>query len=212
MKSKTQTQVIAGIVILVLVIGTWATGSGWQIKFLRFYSAAVLVASLALTLWDRVIWHLNPVQKLSNVPRDVRGTWKGVLASDWKDPTTGVGVAAKDVFLAVRQTSSTVRVSLYTDESQSHSSIGSVSVGDEPLMLEYMYFNRPSNALEHRSRRHNGSTALDITGRPASRLKGHYWTDRDTKGELVFEDHVQKRVDDYESAKTLFQSEQPSKL
>jgi hypothetical protein len=51
---------------------------------------------------------------------------------------------------------------------------------------------------------HHGSTVLDIAGNPAQRLKGRYWTDRDSKGELTFTERSKKLADDYVGAMDLF--------
>jgi hypothetical protein len=51
---------------------------------------------------------------------------------------------------------------------------------------------------------HHGSTALDLSGTPVKRLKGRYWTDRDTRGELDFTERSKKIVDDFEEASGLF--------
>jgi hypothetical protein len=67
-----------------------------------------------------------------------------------------------------------------------------------------MYLNKPRSSLVKRSPIHHGSTSLKITGNPPIRLRGHYWTDRDTRGELVFSTHVASIADDYDSAVAMF--------
>jgi hypothetical protein len=71
-------------------------------------------------------------------------------------------------------------------------------------MLTYLYLNRPDMRVEHRSRMHHGSTVLDISGSPSERLKGRYWTDRDSKGELDFTERVSKLAEDFDTATRLF--------
>lgn len=204
MKGKTRVQVVAALVVLVFAIGIWRSGGGAKFQWLRFYTVAVLVATAALGFWDRFLWHVLPLQKFKVVPRDVRGTWRGTLTSQWEDPTTGQSPAPKPVYLVIRQTFATVHVTMLTDESRSHSSLGRVSAGEDLPSLEYMYLNRPDNALEHRSRRHGGSTSLDVIGNPANRMTGHYWTDRDSRGDVEFDGRVRKYADDYASAESLF--------
>lgn len=92
----------------------------------------------------------------------------------------------------------------FTDESRSRSTFGMVFTGEETPSLDYMYFNRPANSIEGRSRRHSGSTSLDIIGRPATRMTGHYWTDRDARGELEFAQRIRHVADSYETAAALF--------
>ena len=79
-----------------------------------------------------------------------------------------------------------------------------MSGGDGSASLDYMYLNRPDSRFEHRSRMHHGSTSLDITGLPAKRLHGRYWTDRDSKGELDFVERKKHAAEDYQEAAGLF--------
>ena len=96
-------------------------------------------------------------------------------------------------------------VKLLTDESRSSSSLAAVSAADGSSALDYLYLNRPDSRVEHRSRMHHGSTVLDISGNPAKRLKGRYWTDRDSKGELDFAERSKNLADDFEDAAALFE-------
>ena len=72
--------------------------------------------------------------------------------------------------------------------------------------LSYIYLNRPKVSVEHRSRMHNGSAFLEVSGRPANRLHGRYWTDRDTRGEFNFDQRRTAIADDFEEAARLFQA------
>jgi len=51
---------------------------------------------------------------------------------------------------------------------------------------------------------HHGSTSLDITGCPTTRLRGRYWTERENQGELDFNERRKRAVDDFEQAVALF--------
>lgn len=195
---------VATVVVVVFAIGIWATGGDLDVGWLHFFAAAVFVATVLLWLWETVLWKLRPAQRIRGVPRHVSGTWKGVLESFWIDPETGKHPSPKPAYLVVRQTASTVSVILLTDESKSASSLGVVSSGDGVASLVYMYLNRPDNKFEHRSRMHHGSTSLDITGLPPTRLRGRYWTDRDSRGELDFKERRDQKVDDFEQAVALF--------
>jgi SMODS-associating 2TM, beta-strand rich effector domain len=201
---KVRVQAIAAIVVLVFAGGIWWSGGSLHAQWLRFYSAAVFVATAVLAAWDQFLWRFCPFQSITGVPRNLRGTWIGALTTEWKDPSTGVIPPPKPAYLVVRQTFTSVSVKLFTDESRSQSSLGRVWSADSQTTLDYMYLNRPDNSLEHRSRMHHGSTSLYVTGRPASRLKGHYWTDRDSKGELDFNRRSKKLAEDFESAQILF--------
>ena len=204
MMNKTLVQVLVGVVVLVFVVGILTSGGSVDAGWLNFYSYAVTFVIVVLWLWDRWLWHLGFAQRFSAIPHDLRGTWKGTLASQWIDPKTGSGIPEKPAYLIVRQTWSTVSVTLITDESASRSSLAKVGTGDGSAGLDYMYLNEPKSSVEHRSRIHHGSTSLSISGRPANRLHGRYWTDRDSRGELDFKQRSESHADDYESAAALF--------
>jgi hypothetical protein len=204
MKQNIIVRFVAGTVIVVFMIGTWITSRSVDLGWLKYFSAAVTVATIGLALWDGWFWRLPAFQKIPGVVRCVRGTWKGTLTSFWIDPKTGQSPPPKTVYLVVRQTSSMVSVKLVTDESKSDSTMGSVRATDGSSVLAYMYLNKPEMRVEGRSRMHHGSTVLDISGSPANRLKGRYWTDRDSKGELAFFEWSNQLADDFTSATQLF--------
>lgn len=206
MPSRTWIQVVVLVVAIIFTAGLWLTGGHPQLAWLRFFSAAVTAAALVVGIWDHWLWRLSWVQGTHRVPRNVRGTWRGTLESQWINPETGIGIPAKPAFLVVRQTASRTSATLLTDESRSTSDLGRVAGGEGAASLIYMYLNTPDNSIQDRSRIHHGSTSLAITGVPAARLHGHYWTDRDSRGDLDFRDHRKATVEDYEQAVSLFSS------
>lgn len=205
MSRRILVQVVAGAVVITFAGGIWLSGDSIEIGWLRFYSAAVFVGLFSVWLWDRWIWSMPWPQKLSIVPRDVRGTWKGELESFWVDVTTNTKIPPKPAYLTVRQTASHVTISLYTDESQSTSSLAVVTHSPAVATLNYMYLAQPDSKYEHRSRMHHGSASLAVIGRPAERLQGRYWTNRDSRGEFKFDRRVDAIAEDYEGAVALFE-------
>ena len=206
MKNRVMIQVVVTVVVSVFGIGIWSIGGHPQFAWLRFFSVAVLVATAVLWLWDRVLWKTTLAQKFSATPRDVSGTWRGTLESSWINPETGKKQRPKAAYLVIRQTASSVSVILLTDESKSVSSLGTVSGAAGVRSLDYMYLNKPQVKVEDRSRMHHGSTSLDISGDPPTRLRGRYWTDRDTKGELDFFARDKRRVESFDEAAAVFPS------
>lgn len=204
MSQRILVQVVAAIVVTVFAAGIWFTGETPNPQWLRFYSVAVFIAVSFLTMWDYWIWHLPFVQNLPKVPRDLRGTWKGTLESFWIDPSTGLTPPIKNAYLVIKQSASTISVVMLTNESRSKSSLASISDDGVSASLDYMYLNRPDSRFEPQSSMHHGSTSLNIVGRPAIRLRGRYWTSRDSKGELVFEQRTVQLADDFLQAETFF--------
>lgn len=211
MNRKIVIRVAAYIVVGVLTAGIWIQSGELDLGWIRYLSAAVFAATVLISVWDLWLWRIPLVQRIPNVPRNIRGTWKGELQSLWVDPTTGSRPIPRSVYLAIRQTSSIISVRLLTDESQSHSSLADVTVNDGIAVLEYMYLNRPKIHLEDRSRMHHGSTVLQVTGNPAKRLEGRYWTDRDTRGSLQFNQRAHKVADDYLSAQEIHDQDDAKK-
>lgn len=204
MKQSIAIRTVAAIVVVVFVVGTWITSGKLDLVWPRYFSAAVLVATIAFGLWDTWIWRQPLAQRLPGVTRCIRGTWKGTLTSFWVNPETNQSPPPKTVYLIIRQTATLMSVRLLTDESASSSSLSQVLSVDGSYTLEYLYLNKPEMHVEHRSRMHHGSAVLDVSGSPANRLKGRYWTDRDSKGELDFTEHTNKLADDFENAARLF--------
>jgi len=207
MKRPMIVRIVVGIVVLVFVVGTWITSGTIELGWLKYFSAAVFVATIALALWDIWIWRWPTIQRIPGVTRCLQGTWKGMLTSFWIDPATGKRPQPKAVYLVVRQTATLISTKLVTDESRSKSSLADISTSDGSSELTYLYIDRPDARVEDHSRMHHGSTVLDISGTPARRLKGRYWTDRDSKGELDFGDRAKKLADDFEEAESLFVGE-----
>jgi hypothetical protein len=204
MKQSIVTRVIVAIVIVVFVAGTWVQSGQFDLGWLKFFSAAVLVATVTLTIWDLWLWKTRLAQLVPGAPRYIVGTWQGTLTSFWVNPSTGMRPAPKTAYLVVRQTATLVSIKLLTDESRSSSTLAAISTVDGTSELTYLYLNRPDARFEDRSHMHHGSTALVLSGQPVHRLRGRYWTDRDTKGELDFTLRNRKIVDDFDEAGNLF--------
>ena len=204
MTSRVHVQLVSAIVVAVFAGGIWLSGGQLHSQWLRFYGAAVFLATVALSLWESYFWRLPLVQRIGAVPPNLRGTWKGTLTSLWIDPKTGISLPPKTAYLVVRQRASSVSVTLITDESRSSSYMGQVDTIDGNTVLSYSYRNRPSPLVESRSRMHHGTALLDVSGRPVDRLEGRYWTDRDSKGELGFSTHSKFFVNDFTSAERLW--------
>lgn len=203
MMSRIRANVIVAIVILVFAVGIWTSGGTLQSDWLHFYSAAVTALIVVFALWEYWLWRLPIVQRMPGVPRDIHGTWKGELETSWKDET-GAAPSRKAAYLVVRQSASRVSAVLLTDESRSASSLATVSSDWTTVSLDYMYLNWPNVRVEERSRMHHGSASLVVSGAPANRLRGRYWTNRDSRGELDFTIRVQQIAEDFEDAARAF--------
>jgi SMODS-associating 2TM, beta-strand rich effector domain len=203
-KRAITTRVVVAVVLIVFVAGTWMQDGTLNLSWLKFFSIAVLIASLVLMLWDLWLWRIPLIQMIPGVPRHVGGTWKGTLTTFWEDPRTGNRPVPKSAYLVIRQTASSTSVKLLTNESRSASTLAAISALDGTVELTYLYLNRPDARYEDGSRMHHGSAALVVSGESPRRLKGRYWTDRDSKGELDFDQRHKDLADDFDQAAKLF--------
>jgi len=197
-------RVVAILISAVFVVGVWVSTGKPDFSFLRLFSIAVLLVTIALAVWDKWLWKNRLAQMLPGVNRDISGTWEAQLESLWIDPATGKVPPIKTVYLVIRQSSSTASIALISDESKSRSSTARVIQEDGSWLLHYIYTNEPDVALLKRSPIHHGSGVLSITGNPAKRVSGTYWTDRDSKGKLTLERRTRRLGEDFRDCAELF--------
>lgn len=179
-------------VFLLVASAVWAValiarGVPFTARFFEPFSLVVGACVLALTLFEVWIWRwpfLHPW--FVHVP-NVRGTWKGEIASLWVDPETGARPAAIPCFISIRQSFSSIQIRLMTSESSSNLLSGSLAAAsDGTFELTGVYRNTPRLAVRSRSPIHHGALRLQVIGSPPTEMEGDYWTDRDSKGELRF--------------------------
>ncbi|MGB8295730.1 MAG: hypothetical protein WCG85_09920 [Polyangia bacterium] len=178
-------------VILLLAAVIWGTmlvvdGVAVSGTWFRPFSTVVGILLLFLVVFDIWAWRLPFLQGWF-VPRpDVRGTWRVLLQSDWKEPASGQTIAPILAFLVVRQTFSMISMRMLTAESASELVGAAIAKAeDATYRISGVYRNEPKLAVRERSPIHYGALLLDVEGSPVERLAGHYWTDRSTRGQIV---------------------------
>jgi hypothetical protein len=167
--------------------------------------AAGAVASLFVLAFDHALWRVPKLgRRLSKRP-DIRGTWRGCLASKWVDPEMNEQIDPDpEVYLVVRQTFWSITANLMAKESKSCSTTATIEDdGCGQYQLVAQYRNTPRASVRDRSEVHHGSFKLDISGEPVDRLEGYYWTDRGTMGELNFNRRSLRAVESYAHAQAL---------
>lgn len=207
--SRIQAQITAAVVVGVMSVGLVLEGADLKFGWIRFVSIAAFVLVLLNTIWERWVWRVPVLQRFERVPPDIRGTWRGKVRTEWIDPATKQTAPPKPAYLVVRQTFREVSVTLLTDENRSSTTLAQLTRVNGTSQLDYMYLSRPDSSVAHRSPMHHGSTSLVVSGAPGRRLKGRYWTDRNTRGELDFNDRNPNMADDFDGAASLFNSATP---
>ena len=189
MPSKVAQQVIIGIVALVGFVLAVVTSPGHAAGALsatplRLYSISVTVVGLAFIAYDRWLWRWPVVRR--GRPR-LAGTWRGTLTSNYVAPG-GQAFTNLRTHLLIRQTFTTVTVTLLTDRSQSESGGATLRCApDGRWHLSWTYANIPRPSERAVSEPHRGACELIVAGHDGDRLEGSYYTDRLSRGELAFD-------------------------
>jgi hypothetical protein len=169
-------------------------------------SDALAVILILVSGFERWGWRWRRLHPRPIGTPVIRGTWRGLMESSYIDPDTRQTQPPKIVYLAIRQTLTTVWVRLLSNESASIQVVGSVKrdPASEDWLLSYTYQNTPKLLLRSHSAEHRGGTFLTIYGEPPRRIEGEYWTSRDTKGTVAMDTYVNEVAQSYVDAVALF--------
>jgi len=131
-----------------------------------------------------------------------------VLTSNWKAIENGQPIPPITGYLVVRQTYSSLSLRLLTAESSSEL-LGAqiLKAEDGTFKIAGVYRNEPKLAVRHRSPIHYGGLVLVLEGNPPNALEGHYWTDRDTTGEIRATEKGKKVFQTFDAATKLFEND-----
>lgn len=129
---------------------------------------------------------------------NLNGTWRGEIQTTWKDPTTGKEPGPIPTSVAIRQTFTRISCVMNTGEMTSRSFLADFWLdGDQQIKkFGYCYYSEPRATVRERSQPHSGTAILEIAGDPPSTLRGAYWSDRKTTGEIVLKFVGRGRGDD----------------
>ena len=169
--------------LVLLITGTFSAFDAWSAA--KRLPIAISIYALIGIGFVRWCWRWKVLRGwLIKLP-DLQGTWRGELRSDWVNPATGQGVPPIPICIVIRQTFSSIGITLMTQESSSYSTAAEINTlyGDPQLCLSYTYTNRPKATLRNRSQIHDGAAILKIVSSPRS-LEGEYWTSRKTRGDI----------------------------
>ncbi len=118
---------------------------------------------------------------------DLNGTWQGTIQTTWKNPETGEVPGPIPVILTIKQSFTRISCVMRTAEMTSRSYLADFWLdGDEQIRkLGYSYHSKPLPSVADRSQPHDGTIVFEIVGTPVEKLKGVYWTERKSKGEVT---------------------------
>jgi len=179
------TQLVTFIVIWVVILQLTKTPLQINIEAVKKLPDVVTVYMILYFLFTHWGWRL-PIFRGWLVPfPDLTGTWEGSLTTTWKNPESGETPSPIDIRLVIRHHFNRISCVVYTAESMSWSTAGTLYSNDDDAIkrLSYTYINQPKASVRDRSSISNGAAVFRII--EGRRLEGQYWTDRTTTGDMV---------------------------
>ena len=200
------------LAIAVLVWGSILVVQGEQVgwEHLKPFGAVVGVLGFLALLFEKKLWCQPWLHGWFVKRPDLRGTWRVKLQSDWVDDNTGNRTPLIICYMGVTQSLSDLQMHLMTRESESSSIAYSIeaSRSGKGYLIAAVYRNEPGIFLRgERSEMHYGGMILETHGDQVSRpkvLRGEFWTDRNTKGEMKLECRKSELFTNFDDASEAF--------
>lgn len=207
MPTRLQISSFIGLTIFVWLIALWMQGMPvLSLTFVKPFSLVVGIVMGVSVIFNRHAWSWRIFRGWYVKRPDLRGTWRVEIASDWRNPETGLGIAPIVAYAAVTQTLTSLSFRLMTRESKSALIAHCINLEeDQYYRLTGIYRNEPRIELQGvRSDIHHGAFTLEAHGCPVVSLEGHYWTDRGTRGSMKLSARISKVQSTYEAAHAAF--------
>lgn len=148
---------------------------------------SIAFSSLLMFFYERKLWRYNPFE---NTPK-LKEKYIGIIKSTFD------GIE-REAVLEVKQTLLSVSVILISNESKSKSVNVTINEVEGEWQLMYCYLNIPQAGVRQRSDIHYGSVVICLEN--SEELKGQYYTDRKTTGDMEFKP-TQKEIRKFEAVK-----------
>lgn len=190
----------AAIWAIVLLISGQRLSSG----LLRPLSTVVSIVVLLCIGFELWFWKWRILHRWFVKRPVIDGTWRAEIRSEWIDPS-GNRIGPIEAYAVIRQTLTTLSVRLMTQESNS-TLVGTeiVCSADGQYCLSGVYRNEPRFQERNHSQIHYGAIRLNIVTSPSEKLEGHYWTDRNTAGEMEFSARHARKFEHFQSAQAFY--------
>jgi len=183
--------------VILIFLSTRELQISWEaVKLLPEVVTGYTVLYLIFVTW---IWRLPILQGWLVTFPDLQGTWQGTLSTTWQHPGTDKTAPPIPIILVIKQSFDSISCVLYTQESISYSNAALLSEEEESGLkkLSYVYTNTPELNARGRSPIHDGAAILRIISTPKRSLKGEYWTNRKTTGEIELTFRSRKLLENF---------------
>jgi hypothetical protein len=196
-------QLTSLLALAVLIWGAWLLVAGIPVglEYLAPFSGTITIVFLVTIIFDRWIWKWGIFHGWLVPQPCLSGTWLVELQSSYSSPETGKPLAPFNAYLVIRQTFSLVSVRLHSRETNSKLLSGQIRQNDDgEWVLAGVYLDTPKIKVRDRSQIHYGAFELRICGNPVNAIEGHYWTDRETRGDIHSRGFRSEILSSFESA------------
>ena len=190
MLSRRQISPLVVLGIALWVLGAALTGADVTLSsnLLRPVGPVLFAVGIVLTAFDLWLWPVRIFYPWFVDRPDLRGTWQGTFVSTYVRPGECEPVRPIEALFVIRQTYSSLHIRMLTTESSSTTVQATVSrEPDGSHLILGIYENRPREEVSHRSAMHVGAIWLTGDARLPDSLRGFYWTNRATSGDLTLE-------------------------
>lgn len=191
--------------IIYTTVAVWAivllvSGQKLSSDLLRPLSTVTSVVVLLSIVFELWLWRLPFLHGWLVKRPVIEGTWRVEIRSNWKDDG-GATIPPVEGYIVIRQTFLNLSLRLLTKESSSHL-VGTeiICSVDGLYCVSGVYRNEPRYEDRSHSPIHYGAVWLQVIDTPAQMLEGHYWTDRNTAGEMRLTVRQRKKFQDFQSA------------
>lgn len=187
MITRVQTTALVLIPLTTVAASLWLAGEPLSFTWFTSFGIAETITFATLAVFNFWIWKWRCLQGWFVKRPILEGKWRFVINSLWVNPTIGKPPNEITADVTISQTYTKLHLQLKTSESKGDFiSAKIIEKDDGTYQIAGIFRNEPLIHLQDRSRTHIGALLLNVVGKSfkPKNLKGHYWTDRGTKGEI----------------------------
>jgi hypothetical protein len=173
---------MTSILAIVIIAVRWqGFDAPWWSAIWQGVSLSMTISTIGLGIFSNMTWTSPMLAKWLERPI-VHGVWLGELESSYKD-ANGATLQPIKIYLAIKQTYLTLAVDSFTQTQDGESSVEAILQNSrtQATRLSYIFELRRQYAGENKLTAGAGELKLVEAG---TRLKGHYWTNSPTHGNL----------------------------
>ena len=178
--------VVLSVLIWVLILSVTDTEFRLTWMSLKFLPTVVSIDAIIWLFFAKWGWK-NRIFHNWLVPFPcLEGTWEGTIQSTWINPETGTTPNSIPIILVIRQSFMSISCVMHSQEmiSRSYSADFLIDLENNLKKITYTYTSTPRTIVRNRSIVHDGTALLDIITNPLHSLRGEYWTNRKSTGEI----------------------------